>query len=99
MSSEFFGPAYRRSFARLRIFALVLFGFVSIAGLLAMTSFAAAHDDGGDAAAPGATKPWPRVTARSELYELVGGLKGDRLTIYIDRLANNQPVTDAVLSV
>jgi len=70
MSSEFFGPAYRRSFARLRIIALVFFGFVSIAGLLAMTSFAAAHDDGGDAAAPGATNSWPRVTAQSQLYEL-----------------------------
>ncbi len=70
MSSEFFGPAYRRSFAQLRIFALVWFGFVSIAGLLAMTSLAVAHDDGGDTAAPGATKSWPRVTAQSQLYEL-----------------------------
>jgi len=70
MSSEFFGPAYRRSFAQLRIFALVRFGFVSVAGLLAMTSFAAAHDDGGDATAAGATRPWPRVTAQSQLYEL-----------------------------
>ena len=70
MSSEFFGPAYRRSFARLRIIALALFGLVFIANLIAMNTFSAAHDDGGDAAAPGATKYWPRVTAQSLLYEL-----------------------------
>ena len=97
MSSEFLCPAYRRSLAPLRIFALPM--FVCIAALIAMTSFAAAHDDGGDAAAPGASKPWPRVTARSELYELVGVLKGDRLTIFIDHLSDNNPVLDAVLSV
>jgi hypothetical protein len=70
MSSEFFGPAYRRSFAQLRIFALVLFGMVFIANLIAMNTFSAAHEAGGDAAAPGATRPWPRVTAQSQLYEL-----------------------------
>ncbi|HLQ94419.1 MAG TPA: hypothetical protein VK148_30735 [Xanthobacteraceae bacterium] len=70
MSSEFFGPAYRRSFARLRIIALALFGLVFIANLIAMITFSAAHEEGGDAAAAGATQPWPHVTAQSQLYEL-----------------------------
>jgi hypothetical protein len=39
------------------------------------------------------------VTAKSDLYGLVGVLKGDRLAIYIDQFANNEPVVDAALSV
>ena len=70
MPSEFLGPAFRRKYAQLRAIALVIFGFVFIATSLAMTSFAVAQDDGGDAAALGASKPWPRVPAQSQLYEL-----------------------------
>jgi len=40
----------------------------------------------------------PRVSASSELYELVGVLDGLRLTIYLDRFQDNVPVTDANIS-
>jgi membrane fusion protein, heavy metal efflux system len=41
----------------------------------------------------------PRVSASSELYELVGVLDGLRLTIYLDGFQDNVPVTDANISV
>jgi membrane fusion protein, heavy metal efflux system len=41
----------------------------------------------------------PRLSASSELYELVGVLDGLRLTIYLDRFQNNVPVTDASIAV
>ncbi len=42
---------------------------------------------------------FPRVTAHSELYEVVGILKNARLTIYVDRFGSNEPVTDAKVQV
>jgi membrane fusion protein, heavy metal efflux system len=41
----------------------------------------------------------PRLSASSELYELVGVLDGLRLTIYLDGFQDNVPVTDANISV
>src|SRR5262249_41390244 len=55
------------------------------------------HDDSARAALASST--YPRVTAQSELYEVVGILKGDRLSIYLDRAATNEPVTDVKVSV
>jgi membrane fusion protein, heavy metal efflux system len=55
------------------------------------------HDDSARAALASST--YPRVTAQSELYEVVGILKGDRLLIYLDRAASNEPVTDAKVKV
>ncbi len=37
----------------------------------------------------------PRVALHSDAYELVGILRGDRLTLFLDRYAGNEPVTDA----
>jgi membrane fusion protein, heavy metal efflux system len=55
------------------------------------------HDDSARAALASST--YPRVTAQSELYEVVGILKGERLLIYLDRAATNEPVTDAKVRV
>jgi membrane fusion protein, heavy metal efflux system len=55
------------------------------------------HDDSARAALASST--YPRVTAQSDLYEVVGILKGDRLLIYLDRAATNEPVTDAKVRV
>jgi len=54
------------------------------------------HDhDHGDSA-PAATGPaLPRFAAVSELFELVGVLDGRQLTLYLDRTADNAPVTGA----
>jgi RND family efflux transporter MFP subunit len=41
----------------------------------------------------------PRVAVQSDLYQAVGILKGDRLTVYVDRAEDNEPVTDAKVTV
>ena len=52
------------------------------------------HDHGG--AAPAATGPaLPRFAAVSELFELVGVLNGKRITLWLDRVDDNAPVTGA----
>ena len=52
------------------------------------------HDHG--EAAPTATGPaLPRFAAVSDLFELVGVLNGKQITLYLDRAADNSPVTDA----
>jgi cobalt-zinc-cadmium efflux system membrane fusion protein len=73
-----------------------------IAALVLSPSVSRAHEghDHGDSARAALTSSiYPRVTAQSELYELVGILKGDRLLIYLDRVATNEPVTDAKVKV
>jgi membrane fusion protein, heavy metal efflux system len=57
------------------------------------------HDHDEAARAALASSTYPRVTAQSELYEVVGILKGDRLLIHLDRAATNEPVTDAKVRV
>lgn len=47
------------------------------------------------ATAPGTS----RVAMQSDLYQVVGILKGDRLTLYVDRSEDNAPVTGATVSV
>lgn len=39
----------------------------------------------------------PRFSAASELFELVGALDGRRLTLWLDRYADNAPVTGAAI--
>lgn len=41
----------------------------------------------------------PRMSAHSDAYELVGILRGERLVIYLDRFATNEPVTNANVAV
>ncbi|TFV38894.1 HlyD family efflux transporter periplasmic adaptor subunit [Bradyrhizobium frederickii] len=42
---------------------------------------------------------YPRVAARSELYEIVGILRDNQLSIYLDDAVTNEPVADATLQV
>ncbi len=49
----------------------------------------------GEAAASTAGPALPRFAAVSDLFELVGVLKGQQITLYLDRAADNSPVTDA----
>lgn len=53
-----------------------------------------AHD-----APSSASSQSPRVIATSENFQLVGILKGGRITLYLDREADNSPVTDATITV
>lgn len=61
----------------------------------------AVADDGHDhAEAPASTgELLPRVAAASERFELVGVLEGRRLTLWLDRIADNAPVTNARIEV
>lgn len=60
-----------------------------------------AHEghDHGPPAAGGASPPSPRVVATSERYQFVGIVEGEVLVIYLDRSADNVPVTTATMEV
>ena len=86
--------AWRGAFKAGTVAALLCFG-------LFLTGPVPAHE-GHDVVANPDTAPaagLPRVSASSELYELVGVLDGLRLTIYLDRFQNNLPVNDANIGV
>jgi membrane fusion protein, heavy metal efflux system len=57
------------------------------------------HEDDDATRSALASSTYPRVTARSELYELVGIVRGERLSIYLDHVATNEPVADAKVKV
>lgn len=71
--------------------------------LLALLFGSSVHaDDGhshGDAPPAAAGPALPRFTATSDLFELVGVLNGQTLTLYLDHAADNSPVKDARLEV
>jgi RND family efflux transporter MFP subunit len=83
-----------------RSLARCLMAPVALASLLSVAPLAAheGHDHGAPPA-PVATAGSPRVALHSDAYELVGILRGDRLTLFLDRYAGNAPVTDAGLVV
>ncbi len=55
--------------------------------------------DHGDAAAATPTGPTaPRFEAHSDLFELVGVLEGEELSVFVDRFADNAPVLKAELA-
>lgn len=65
------------------------------------TLLAHGDEDHGDAphpVAPAAAQA-ARVEAASDLFELVGTLKGDKLTLHLDRYASNEPVPGAQIEV
>lgn len=67
---------------------LVVFGKIAVAG--------PGHDHGHGAETPAAdVQSRPRMTMTSETYEMVGILENERLTIYLDRLADTSPVVGA----
>jgi RND family efflux transporter MFP subunit len=87
-----------RSNGALRRIQVILVGL----GLLTTIAATAVAHEGHDHGAPppaAVTIGNPRVTAQSDAYELVGVLRGDRLGIFLDRFASNQPVTDARMAV
>lgn len=49
------------------------------------------------ASAPDASSEDARFAAASDLFELVGALEGRRLTLWLDRFADNAPVVGATL--
>lgn len=87
-------------FSFVRSLARCLVAPVALASLLSVAPLAAheGHDHGAPPA-PVAAAGSPRVALHSDAYELVGILRGDRLTLFLDRYAGNAPVTDADLVV
>ena len=83
-------------------FLRTLFGVAIAAAVMssaATTSHAGAgHDHGPSEPAQMGTQS-PRLIATSESYELVGILKGEKLTIYLDRMADTAPVIDANIEI
>jgi hypothetical protein len=74
-----------------------LLALILVAALVLTPQLAKAgdgHDHG--PATPAASGPaMPRFEATSELFELVGVLNGKLITLYLDRTADNSPVTEA----
>src|SRR5262245_63533154 len=73
-----------------------------LAGVVTFSFLSLAHeghdqDDAGRAALASST--YPRVVAQSDLYEVAGILRGDRLSLYLDNFVTNEPVTDAKVKV
>ena len=64
------------------------------------TGMARAHEGHDDAPKPiaGATGA-PRIEAHSDLFELVGIVEHGAMTVYLDRYADNAPVTNAKIEV
>ena len=66
--------------------------------LLPLRTFA--HEGHDHEEPPAPTHALPRVTAASDLFELVGVMGGDgTLTIWLDRFADNRPIVDAAVEV
>ncbi|MDF0521004.1 efflux RND transporter periplasmic adaptor subunit [Bradyrhizobium yuanmingense] len=85
-----------------RLAALGLAGACWLASLVFGLSGAFGHEghDHGDAEKTAVvSSAYPRIAARSELYEVVGILKDARLSVFIDDAATNEPVSDAALQV
>jgi cobalt-zinc-cadmium efflux system membrane fusion protein len=84
--TPFFAPELRRA-AQCIALALAI--------ATAAASFAGDGHDHGDAPAPTAGSASPRLSAHSDLFELVGIVDGGVMTLYLDRYASNEPVTGA----
>lgn len=86
-------------FRLLRSLAALFCFAVTFNGPFAALAHEEGHDHDDAARKALITSAFPRVAAQSELYEVVGILKNERLTVYLDRFATNEPVTDAKLGV
>ncbi len=70
--------------------------FALLALAVSASAFAGeGHDHGEAKTRAGAVAASPRFQGHSDLFEVVGILKGDELSITIDRYATNEPVLDA----
>src|SRR5262245_31153413 len=72
---------------------------VSLVGCLSMAAAHEGHDHDDAAGAALKSSTYPRVSAQSELYEITGILRRDRLSIYLDHFLTNEPVNDAKLKI
>jgi len=99
-------PATFNATSRIQPMSYVLCAINLLVGIVtlfaAMTGANAADDHGhdhGDAPAAASGPALPRFAAASDLFEMVGVLSGNRLTLYLDRFRDNSPVEDARIEV
>jgi cobalt-zinc-cadmium efflux system membrane fusion protein len=82
---------------------LMRLGFANVCCLVSLLlglSVSIAHEghDHGDAdKSPEVSSAYPRVAARSDLYEVVGILKDAQVSIYLDDAVTNEPISDAAV--
>jgi RND family efflux transporter MFP subunit len=77
-------------------------GFGCLLALVLSLSVSTAHEghDHADDQEPAAdSSVFPRVTAQSDRYEVVGVLKNGKFSIFVDDAVSNQPVTDVNMQV
>ena len=70
---------------------------IAAAPFLPSLAHAGEGHDHGDAAPAARGAALPRFAAVSEAFELVGVLNGRQITLYLDRSADNSPVTEALI--
>lgn len=68
---------------------------LAVACLATPSAHAGPGHDHGDAPAVATGDALPRFAAVSESFELVGVLEGRRIALYLDRAADNSPVSEA----
>jgi membrane fusion protein, heavy metal efflux system len=62
---------------------------------VALSALAGPGHDHGDAAPAATGTASPRVSTHSDLFELVGIVDHNKMTIYLDRFSTNEPITQA----
>ena len=76
----------------IQLFAAI---YVAFFGTLALAG--PGHDHGNEPPQASTTAS-PRVTAHSDLFELVGIVQGQQMQVFLDRYASNEPVRDAQIA-
>jgi membrane fusion protein, heavy metal efflux system len=80
-------------------YAIILIAFFLPVIFFANPAWAGPGHDHGDAPATATGSASPRVSAHSDLFELVGVVEKGEMTIYLDSYATNEPVTNAKIEV
>ena len=80
---------------------LIVFALLLLTSALLLPARSQAHEghDHGAETPTGAVPTSPRIAAVSEQYQFVGIVEGEVLVIYLDRAADNTPVTGAIIEV
>ncbi len=81
------------------MFNAILAGASLLAGLYSPLALADAGHNHDAPAAVAAAPALPRLSAASELFEIVATANGTQLALYLDRFADNAPVAGATLEV
>jgi hypothetical protein len=86
-----------RSRRRAALLAVVASFWLAV--LAASPAPALAHEGHDHSAQPAISAAAPRLESSSRDFELVGVVRGDRLVVFLDQYASNDPVTDARIEI